>query len=87
MSDTGPERRHEYAEVLVRQRLGGRVGDLCVLVCQEGVILRGRARSYHAKQLAQEAIMHALGLLIVANHIEVHPAPPLTESGPSEPNN
>ena len=41
---------------------------------QTGVVLRGRARSFYGKQLAQQEVMRR-GHLIVANHIEVG-APP-----------
>jgi hypothetical protein len=37
----------------------------------DGLILQGKASTYHAKQLAQHAIMEAIGLPILANEIEV----------------
>jgi osmotically-inducible protein OsmY len=80
MSDTDLERWREQVEALLRQRLGGRVWDLRVVVHQGGVILRGRALSYYAKQLAQHAVMQGLGLLVVANDIEVHRTAPGPES-------
>jgi CheY-like chemotaxis protein len=36
-----------------------------------GLILRGRANSYHAKQLAQHALMSVTELPLIANEIEV----------------
>lgn len=57
---------------LVIQRLGGRVRDLQVLPVPGAVVLRGRATSYHAKQLAQHIAMTLCGLRIQTNDIEVH---------------
>jgi len=61
----------EHVELLVQRRLGSRVRDLRVLVRQDGVILQGRAGTYHAKQLAQHAAMEVTNLPILANDIEV----------------
>jgi hypothetical protein len=36
-----------------------------------GVILRGHSQTYYAKQLAQQAVMEATRLRILANEIEV----------------
>jgi hypothetical protein len=62
----------EHLELLVQRRLGSRVRDLRVVVRQDGVILQGRAGTYHAKQLAQHATMELTDLPILANDIEVH---------------
>lgn len=61
----------ESLEALVQRRLGGRVRDLRIRVRGSGVILQGRASTYHAKQLAQHAAMELSGLPIVANDIQV----------------
>jgi hypothetical protein len=61
----------EHLELLVQRRLGSRVRDLRVLVRHDGVILQGRAGTYHAKQLAQHAAMELTSLPILANDIEV----------------
>ena len=61
----------EHLELLVQRRLGSRVRDLRVLLRQDGVILQGRAGTYHAKQLAQHAAMELIELPILANDIEV----------------
>jgi hypothetical protein len=61
----------EHLELLVQRRLGSRVRDLRVLVRKDGVILQGRAGTYHAKQLAQHAAMELTTLPILANDIEV----------------
>jgi hypothetical protein len=55
----------------VRELLRGRLSDFRLELCGQGVILHGRARSYHAKQLAQQAVMRGTELPIVRNGIEV----------------
>ena len=62
----------EQLELLVQRRLGSRVRDLRVQIRQDGIILQGRAGTYHAKQLAQHAAMELTNLPILANDIEVH---------------
>jgi hypothetical protein len=64
--------REEHLETLMQRRLGNRVRDLRVVVRPSGVILKGRAATYHAKQLAQHALMELANLPILANDIEVH---------------
>ena len=58
-------------EWLVQRRLAGRVRDLRILVRADGVVLKGSAPTYHAKQLAQHAVMELGGGPILANDIEV----------------
>jgi hypothetical protein len=58
-------------EARVRCRLSGRVRDFRLDVADKGLILRGHARTYYAKQLAQQAVMEATRLPILANEIEV----------------
>lgn len=55
----------------VSARLGGRVPDLRLLVCDAGIILRGCSHSYYVKQLAQQAVMEESGLPVLGNEIEV----------------
>jgi len=64
-------REEERLETLVQRRLGGRVRDLRIRQRAHGIILQGRAATYHAKQLAQHAAMELTGRPIVANDIEV----------------
>jgi hypothetical protein len=61
----------EHLEAQVQHRLGSRIRDLRVIVRPNGVILQGRAVTYHAKQLAQHAAMELADLPILANDIEV----------------
>jgi hypothetical protein len=65
-----PEKEEEL-EMLLQNRLGGRVHDLRVVLRPDGLILQGHAATYHAKQLAQHAAMEAARLPILANEIEV----------------
>jgi hypothetical protein len=54
-----------------RARLRGRVTGLRIEVRDGGVVLRGIAGSFYAKQLAQHAVMTGTDLPIVRNEIEV----------------
>ena len=58
-------------EEAIQRQLFGRVLNFRLLALNEGLILLGQASSYHAKQLAQHAIMEATELPILANQIEV----------------
>jgi hypothetical protein len=55
----------------IQCRLGGQVREFQLVVLDRGLILRGHAYTYYAKQLAQEAVRGATGLPILANEIEV----------------
>ena len=58
-------------EARIQSRLAGRVREFRLILVESGLILRGRAHTYYAKQLAQHAVMKATGLRVVANQIEV----------------
>lgn len=58
-------------ETHLQSRLVGRVREFRLEVQARGLILRGRARTYYAKQLAQHAVMEATDLPILANVITV----------------
>ncbi len=60
-----------HLEARVQARLMGRVRDLRLSWRGDGLVLRGRAPTYYAKQLAQHAVLEATALPIVANVIEV----------------
>jgi hypothetical protein len=67
-----PEARDlELLENRVQARLYGRVRHLRLDRVGDGIVLRGVARTYHAKQLAQHAVMSETDLPIHANEIEV----------------
>lgn len=61
----------EYVELLLSRRLGSRIRNLRILLQPNGIILQGRAATYHAKQLAQHAVMEMVRRPILANEIEV----------------
>jgi hypothetical protein len=65
-----PEEIDQLA-VSVQGQLAGRVSDLRLLLQDDGLVLRGRARSYDAKQLVQHLVMRATELPLLANDIEV----------------
>jgi hypothetical protein len=69
--DTATNECLARTEEHVRCRLTGIVRDFQLVLCEHGLILRGRAPSYHAKQLAQHAVMEATSLSIRVNEIEV----------------
>jgi hypothetical protein len=49
--------------------LGAKVREFRVILGETGLILRGQSQTYHAKQLAQQA-MEATRFPITANEIE-----------------
>jgi hypothetical protein len=53
------------------EKLRGRLSGLRLELRGGGLVLRGTARSFHAKQLAQHAVMSGTDLPIVRNEIEV----------------
>ena len=79
MSEAASEHILEQAEILLRQCLGRWLWEVCVVAWGGRVILRGQARTYYAKQLAQHYVMNGLGLPVVANEIEVHQTPPVQD--------
>jgi hypothetical protein len=58
-------------EAQLRGQLRGRINQLRVVVREDGLVLRGSSRTYHAKQLAQHGLMQATTVPLVANEIEV----------------
>lgn len=61
----------DQLESRLQVRLNGRVRNLRLVFHEAGVVLRGYAHNYHAKQLAQHAVMAETALPILANEIEV----------------
>jgi len=58
-------------ESRLQTQLRGRVCDLNLFLHDDGLILRGTAQTYNAKQLAQHALMRQVDTPILANEIEV----------------
>ena len=61
--------------------IGSYVRDLQVEVLDSGVILSGRAPSYHVKQLAQEAVLRIKQSGCVDNRITVDTRPNGSQAG------
>jgi hypothetical protein len=56
----------------VIKRVGSAIRDLeCNLIEDRGLILRGQATSYFAKQTAQEVVMEMTTIPIISNDIRV----------------
>jgi len=62
----------ERLEGLIERKACGRIRDLHVICLDGMIILQGRSRTYHAKQLAQEAVLDLTGgQAALANQIVV----------------
>jgi hypothetical protein len=61
----------DHLETSLQARLSGRIRCLRLLLCDSGIVLRGFAHTYYAKQVAQAAVMSETTVPIVANEIEV----------------
>lgn len=48
-------------QVYIERKACGRIRDLRVICAGEQIILQGHSRTYHAKQLAQEAALDIAG--------------------------
>lgn len=58
-------------EIQIRQHLGDMIPELELTVTSAGLVLRGRARSFYAKQLAQQQVMQRTRRTIAVNAIIV----------------
>jgi len=62
----------ERLEGYIEQKACGRIRDLHVVCSDGGIILQGRSRTYHAKQLAQQAVLDLTdGQTLLTNQIVV----------------
>ena len=66
-----PVKMADQVAAAIRRLLGGQVSELRVVASGGGLVLQGRSRTHHAKQLAQHAAAEMSGLMIVANEIKV----------------
>jgi hypothetical protein len=55
----------------VKGRLRGMLQDFLLMAAEEGLILRGRSKTFYAKQMAQQIVMESTNVPIKANNIEV----------------
>jgi hypothetical protein len=58
-------------QILIENRLAGRIHGLRIRFENNGLVLEGRTRTYYTKQLAQHAAMKESPLPIRINAIEV----------------
>src|SRR3954470_1920897 len=62
----------ERLEGYIELKASGRIRDLHVVCSDDTIILQGRSRTYHAKQLAQQAVLDLMhGQTLLTNQIEV----------------
>jgi hypothetical protein len=62
----------QFIECHVNRVANGRIHDLHVVYSEEKIILQGRSRTYHAKQVAHQAVLDLTdGHPLLANQIVV----------------
>jgi len=67
-----PRELAERIEGYIERRASGRIRDLHVVCSDDAIILQGRSRTYHAKQLAQQAVLDLTdGYPMLTNQIVV----------------
>ncbi|AGA26211.1 hypothetical protein Sinac_1847 [Singulisphaera acidiphila DSM 18658] len=70
--DWNTESLAEQLEGYIEQRASGRIRDLHVVCSADSIVLQGRSRTYHAKQLAQQAVLDLTdGHQVLSNEIVV----------------
>ena len=69
--DTTESAELDNLETSLQACLSGRICGLRILLRESGIVLRGLAHTYYAKQLVQHAIMARTTVPIVANEIKV----------------
>ena len=67
-----PEELAQFIEGHVNRVAYGRIRDLHVVYSEDRIVLQGRSRTYHAKQLAHQAVLDLTdGHPLLANQIVV----------------
>jgi hypothetical protein len=62
----------ERIEGYIERRASGRIRDLHVVCSEDSIILQGRSRTYHDKQLAHQAVLDLTdGYPLLTNQIVV----------------
>ena len=62
----------EQLEGYIERRASGRIRDLHVVCSDDAIIIQGRSRTYHDKQLAQQAVLDLTdGYPLLTNQIIV----------------
>lgn len=71
-SERSREELAERIEGFIERRASGRIRDLHVVYSDDSIILQGRSRTYHDKQLAQQAVLDFTdGFPLLTNQIVV----------------
>jgi len=69
---TNPQELAQFIEGHVNRVANGRIRDLHVVYSEDRIVLQGRSRTYHAKQLAHQAVLDLTdGQPLLANQIVV----------------
>lgn len=69
---TNPQELAQFIEGHVNRVANGRIRDLHVVYSEDRIVLQGRSRTYHAKQLAHQAVLDLTdGHPLLANQIVV----------------
>ena len=55
----------------IRRMFSQRVCDFHIQAIDDGLVLYGRTKTYHGKQLVQHAVMEATDMPLAANNIDV----------------
>jgi hypothetical protein len=67
-----PQELAQFIEGHVNRVANGRIRDLHVVYSEDRIVLQGRSRTYHAKQLAHQAVLDLTdGHPLLANQIIV----------------
>ncbi len=67
-----PQELAQFIEGHVNRAANGRIRDLHVVCSEDRIVLQGRSRTYHAKQLAHQAVLDLTdGHPLLANQIVV----------------
>ena len=61
----------KLAEVRILQGFARQIHDFHIELLDDGLVLKGRTKTYYVKQKAQHAVMEATDLSIIANDIVV----------------
>jgi len=71
-SERNPRRLAAFIEGHVARAANGCIRDLHVLYSDDQIVLQGRSRTYHAKQVAHQAVLDLTdGFPLLANRIVV----------------
>lgn len=61
----------ERLQAAIQQKLGNQIRELLVILRRDSLVLRGRTRTFHAKQVALQVVLDASCPLPLVNEIVV----------------